>query len=180
MKIGSEAPHAVGAGFKPAHPSQQDAVPIFILPMWPSQCHGDPREGKSLQDPTRAVGAGLKPACPSQQDAVPIFILPMWPSQYAKSPSYDPGSNQGGKVALRVPCLLRPCLESSTSVTARFRLSTHTLELFEKHGIRNVGYWTVDVGDANDRLIYIVAYRGRRRPRKGLGLLRRRPRVEVC
>ena len=39
---------------------------------------------------------------------------------------------------------------------ARFR--DHTLELFEKHGIRNVGYWTVDVGDANDRLIYIVAF----------------------
>ena len=39
---------------------------------------------------------------------------------------------------------------------ARFR--DHTLELFEKHGIRNVGYWTADVGDANDRLIYIVAF----------------------
>lgn len=39
---------------------------------------------------------------------------------------------------------------------ARFR--DHTLSLFEKHGFKNVGYWTVDVGDANDRLIYIVAF----------------------
>ena len=39
---------------------------------------------------------------------------------------------------------------------ARFR--NHTLKLFEKHGIRNIGYWTADIGDANDRLIYIVAF----------------------
>ena len=39
---------------------------------------------------------------------------------------------------------------------ARFR--DHTLALFEKHGFKNIGYWTVDVGDANDRLIYIVAF----------------------
>ena len=39
---------------------------------------------------------------------------------------------------------------------ARFR--SHTLKLFEKHGIRNIGYWTADIGDANDRLIYIVAF----------------------
>ena len=39
---------------------------------------------------------------------------------------------------------------------ARFR--DHTLKLFEKHGFKNIGYWTVDVGDASDRLIYIVAF----------------------
>ena len=30
MKIESNAPHAVGAGLKPAQPLQQDAVAIFI------------------------------------------------------------------------------------------------------------------------------------------------------
>ena len=39
---------------------------------------------------------------------------------------------------------------------ARFR--DHTLRLFEKHGIRNVGYWTgMDEGQ-RDKLYYIVAY----------------------
>ena len=39
---------------------------------------------------------------------------------------------------------------------ARFR--NHTVELFEKHGIKNVGYWTSVAGDYSDRLIYIVAF----------------------
>ena len=39
---------------------------------------------------------------------------------------------------------------------ARFR--DHTLRLFEKHGIKNVGYWTgVDEG-RREKLYYVVAY----------------------
>ena len=39
---------------------------------------------------------------------------------------------------------------------ARFR--DHTLRLFQKHGIRNVGYWTgVDEGQ-REKLYYVVAY----------------------
>ena len=36
---------------------------------------------------------------------------------------------------------------------ARFR--DHTLGIFERHGIKNIGYWTNDAGDYSDRLIYI-------------------------
>ncbi len=39
---------------------------------------------------------------------------------------------------------------------ARFR--DHTLALFEKHGIKNIGYWTPNVGDFSNRLIYILAF----------------------
>ena len=39
---------------------------------------------------------------------------------------------------------------------ARFR--DHTLELFERHGIMNIGYWTAVAGDYSNRLIYIVAF----------------------
>ena len=39
---------------------------------------------------------------------------------------------------------------------ARFR--NHTLKLFQRHGFRNVGYWTASVGDYSNRLIYIVAF----------------------
>jgi hypothetical protein len=39
---------------------------------------------------------------------------------------------------------------------ARFR--DHTLRLFEKHGIKNVGYWTNHIGGRSDELWYIVAF----------------------
>ena len=39
---------------------------------------------------------------------------------------------------------------------ARFR--DHTLRLFEKHGVRSVGYWTGVDADRRDRLYYLVAY----------------------
>ena len=42
------------------------------------------------------------------------------------------------------------------ALNARFR--NHTLEIFERHGIRNIGCWTASVGDYSDRLIYIVAF----------------------
>jgi len=42
------------------------------------------------------------------------------------------------------------------ALTARFR--DHTCTLFEKHGIKNIGYWTNAVGGRNDELWYIVAF----------------------
>ena len=42
------------------------------------------------------------------------------------------------------------------ALLARFR--DHTTALFEKHGIRNIGYWTNAVGGRNDELWYIVAF----------------------
>ena len=41
-------------------------------------------------------------------------------------------------------------------LSARFR--DHTLKLFEKHGMKNIGYWTAAVGDYSDRLIYILGF----------------------
>jgi hypothetical protein len=45
----------------------------------------------------------------------------------------------------RMPALLR-----------RFR--DHTCGLFEKHGIKSVGYWLNTIGGRNDELWYIVAF----------------------
>jgi hypothetical protein len=39
---------------------------------------------------------------------------------------------------------------------ARFR--DHTLRLFERHGIRSVGYWTNLIGGRSDELWYLVSY----------------------
>ena len=43
------------------------------------------------------------------------------------------------------------------SVLNRFK--NHTMSLFEKHGIRNVGYWVSE--DQDNTLIYIVAHESR-------------------
>ena len=38
------------------------------------------------------------------------------------------------------------------------RFRDHTLGIFERHGMVNVGYWTPSVGDYTDRLVYILAH----------------------
>jgi len=46
------------------------------------------------------------------------------------------------------------------ALNARFR--NHTVKLFEKHGMTNVGYWTPADGPlAENTLIYVVAHRSR-------------------
>jgi hypothetical protein len=42
------------------------------------------------------------------------------------------------------------------AINARF--ANHTTKLFEKHGIKNIGYWTTDVGESNHELTYLVAF----------------------
>jgi len=37
------------------------------------------------------------------------------------------------------------------------RFATHTLRLFEKHGMANIGYWTEVFGTSN-RLVYMLGY----------------------
>jgi len=39
------------------------------------------------------------------------------------------------------------------------RFDTITLRLWEKHGIRQVGFWTVLVGDSNQDLYYILEWK---------------------
>jgi len=38
------------------------------------------------------------------------------------------------------------------------RFETVTLPLWKEHGIRPVGFWTVAVGDSNQRLYYMLAW----------------------
>ncbi|MEI6137049.1 MAG: NIPSNAP family protein [Chloroflexota bacterium] len=42
------------------------------------------------------------------------------------------------------------------AMQARFR--DVTMALFEKHGIKNIGYWTNTVGGRNDEMIYMLAF----------------------
>ena len=38
------------------------------------------------------------------------------------------------------------------------RFANHTTKLFEKHGIKSVGYWTTEFGESNHQLTYMLAY----------------------
>jgi hypothetical protein len=38
------------------------------------------------------------------------------------------------------------------------RFNDHTLRIWEKHGIRQVGFWTTLVGESNNRLTYLLAW----------------------
>lgn len=42
------------------------------------------------------------------------------------------------------------------TVLARFR--DHTVRLFERHGIRSVGYWHVTIGGRSDQLWYLLGF----------------------
>ncbi|MEX0761579.1 MAG: NIPSNAP family protein [Dehalococcoidia bacterium] len=38
------------------------------------------------------------------------------------------------------------------------RFSENTMRIFEKHGMKNIGYWTTDVGPSNNELTYLIAF----------------------
>ncbi len=40
------------------------------------------------------------------------------------------------------------------------RFQRHTLRLWEKHGIRQAGFWTTLVGESNQDLTYLLAWEG--------------------
>ena len=38
------------------------------------------------------------------------------------------------------------------------RFQDHTLKLWDKHGVRQAGFWTVMIGDGNNDLHYLLAW----------------------
>jgi hypothetical protein len=39
------------------------------------------------------------------------------------------------------------------------RFETLTLRLFEKHGIKQLGFWTVEIGESNNDLLLILQWK---------------------
>ena len=77
-------------------------------------------------------------------------------SRHAQSPSRPEIPSAAGQqqvFELRVYTAAPGKLES---LNRRFR--EHTLRLFEKHGIKSVGYWTAVDEEHQGRLYYIIAY----------------------
>jgi len=38
------------------------------------------------------------------------------------------------------------------------RFANHTLRIWERHGIRQAGFWTTLIGDSNNQLTYMIAW----------------------
>jgi hypothetical protein len=38
------------------------------------------------------------------------------------------------------------------------RFQNHTLRIWEKHGIRQAGFWTTLIGESNNELTYLIAW----------------------
>lgn len=38
------------------------------------------------------------------------------------------------------------------------RFGDHTTKIFERHGIKNVGYWTTEIGPSSTELTYLLAF----------------------
>ncbi|MBV9811488.1 MAG: NIPSNAP family protein [Acetobacteraceae bacterium] len=38
------------------------------------------------------------------------------------------------------------------------RFQEHTLRIWEKHGIKQAGFWTTVIGESNNELIYLLAW----------------------
>src|SRR5512138_484078 len=68
----------------------------------------------------------------------------------------QPAQKAGRLYELRVYTANKGKLDA---LNARFR--DHTLKLFEKHGMTNVGYWTRADKEEPSRLIYILAHKSK-------------------
>ena len=55
------------------------------------------------------------------------------------------------------------------------RFRNHTMGIFEKHGIENIGYWTSEVGEFSDRLTYIIAFKDQGHREKAWNAFRNDP-----
>jgi len=60
------------------------------------------------------------------------------------------------------------------ALNARFR--GHTVKIFEKHGMQNIGYWTpMDAPQSQNTLIYVIAHKDREAAKKSWDAFRNDP-----
>ena len=60
------------------------------------------------------------------------------------------------------------------ALNARFR--NHTVKIFEKHGMQNIGYWTpLDAPQSQNTLIYVIAHKDREAAKKSWDAFRNDP-----
>ena len=55
------------------------------------------------------------------------------------------------------------------------RFDTITLKIWERHGIKQAGFWTVGIGESNQDLYYMLAWESAGRPREEMGRVPGRP-----
>ncbi|MGH9657248.1 MAG: NIPSNAP family protein [Bryobacteraceae bacterium] len=60
------------------------------------------------------------------------------------------------------------------ALNARFR--NHTTRLFEKHGMKNIGYWVpMDEPDSKNKLVYLLSHESREQAKKSWDAFRADP-----
>ena len=59
------------------------------------------------------------------------------------------------------------------------RFSTITLKIWERHGIKQAGFWTTLIGESNMTLYYMLVWEFAGRARDKVGRLHGRPRVAL-
>ena len=84
-------------------------------------------------------------------------IVSTFMNQTDYSPTPKPSTSKGDRVFELRTYVASP--KNLDHLNARFR--DHTLKLFEKHGMENIGYWTLtkDQKGADDTLIYILGHK---------------------
>src|SRR5947209_1483693 len=82
--------------------------------------------------------------------------------------SYAAGVDQGEKKANGRIFELRTYTAAPGKIDAlNSRFRDHTCQLFEKHGMTNIGYWTpADSKDPDQKLVYLLAFPSREAARK--------------
>ena len=76
---------------------------------------------------------------------------------WQEAPMLRSRPHQGGTVRMIHELRIYHCLPGRLPALLK-RFDTITLKLWEKHGIRQAGFWTVLVGSSNQDLYYLLAW----------------------
>jgi hypothetical protein len=80
-----------------------------------------------------------------------------WPPQDTLAfARYKPPTHQGGKIMIYEMRIYR-CLPGRLPALMK-RFDTITLKLWEKHGIKQAGFFTTLIGESNQELTYFLAW----------------------
>jgi hypothetical protein len=77
-------------------------------------------------------------------------------AQYAKPP-HTPSVQSEGRSSMLYELRIYECVPGKLPDLNK-RFSTITLKIWEKHGIKQAGFWTTVIGESNQTLYYMLAW----------------------
>jgi hypothetical protein len=102
------------------------------------------------------------------QDDYQRLVKTYWSPQFTPTKSAEPR-------VFELRTYTCPDHETQTALQRRFR--EHTMELFEKHGMQNIVYWTLDSDEPGFRqkLVYLLAHKSQDAAKEGFTAFRKDP-----